>query len=112
MGDRGQIKIGGVYLYTHWCGSSLKNILQTALKKRWRWADGEYLTRIIFECMIDEERNTETGYGIGTITHIDLNSPLLEIDVSNQKVIEEGWGEPNSKNKEWSFEEFIKREFD
>ena len=118
MGDRGQIKIGGVYLYTHWGGSSLKGILQTALKKKWRWNDEEYLARIIFECMIEEERGTETGYGIGIAMHEDINNPLLEVDVKNQKVIEGktvwDYGDEMKemkKSKEWSFEDFTKHKF-
>ena len=98
MGERGQIlmKNSNVYLYTHWSGHRLKEIIKEALSKKWRWSDEEYLTRIIFEVMIDKERNTETGFGIGTVEHSDLNYPLVVIDVKNQKVGKK------------SFEEFIK----
>jgi len=105
MGERGQILIKdtGVYLYTHWNGYGLKSILQKALKKKWRWNDTIYLTRIIFEVMIGEERGTETGFGIGTKMQLDLNYDLLEIDIINQKVSE--------FNQEWTFDEFIKAKF-
>lgn len=116
MGDRGQIKIGGVYLYTHWGGYNIKNILQRALNKRWRWDDEEYLARIIFESMIERERGTETGYGIGTAMHGDLNHPLLEVDTKRQRVIERKtvWDYEEKIEKpleitEWSFEDFIKQ---
>lgn len=36
MGERGQIFFvdSGVYLYTHWKGDTIKNLLKEALKKR------------------------------------------------------------------------------
>lgn len=102
MGERGQVKIGKVFLYTHWGGHKLKKIVKSALSKRWRWNDEEYLTRIIFDEMIKDEIGTETGYGIGTTKHTDLNYPLLEVDVIGQVVREE--------KKKWPFEEFIKIE--
>jgi hypothetical protein len=77
MGDRGNIVVrdqwlrdGGpgeaVFLYSHWGGMELPEVLRRALDKRWRWDDGSYLARIIFEEMIDGDRGGETGYGIGT----------------------------------------------
>lgn len=103
MGEREQIKVGNIYLYTHWEGYKLKNILKEALQKRWRWTDEEYLLRIIFEVMIQKEQGTETGYGISNIEHTDLNYPLLEIDVDNQIIKEE--------SNKWTFEDFIKSNF-
>ena len=104
MGERGQIKIDKVYLYTHWRGFALKEILAEALSKKWRWSDKEYLTRIIFDVMTKNERDTETGYGIGTNMHFDLGYPLLVVDVDN-KIVQEG-------NQKWSFEDFIKQKWD
>lgn len=102
MGDRGQILIEdtGVYLYTHWGGYQLKNMLQEALKKQWRWGDAEYLTRIIFDVMTKDAHDEETGFGIGNLEHSDLNHPLLIVDVKNQKI--------KDGTKEWNFEDFIK----
>lgn len=103
MGDRGQIKVGGVYLYTHYGGSELKQTLQEALKRKQRWQDEEYLTRIIFSEMIKNEVMEETGYGIGTKMHFDLNSDLIEVDVANQKV--------KLGSKVYSFEKFTTTKF-
>ena len=74
MGERGQILIKdtGVYLYTHWTGYRLKNILQESLSKKWRWNDEDYLTRIIFDVMKDGDTTGETGYGIGGKKHTYL----------------------------------------
>lgn len=106
MGERGQILIKdtGVYLYTHWTGYRLKNILQESLSKKWRWNDEDYLTRIIFDVMTKEEHGTDTGYGIGSTQKSDLNYPLLIVDVKNQMVFEE--------LKLWSFENFLKEKFE
>jgi len=108
MGERGQIfiKDTGVYLYTHWGGYELKETLQKALAKNWRWGDEEYLARVIFSVMIEDEVNEETGYGIGTQIHGDLNHPLLIVDV-NEKTITEDTEEP----KTWTFKEFVKEDF-
>lgn len=117
MGERGQILIrdSGVYLYTHWGGDVLKQILQEALKKRWRWNDEEYLTRIIFDVMVGEGQGEETGLGIGTKIHGDLGYPLLIVDVENKKVEEKHFDyvkeEVTKTIKEWTFEEFIEEEF-
>ena len=102
MGERGQIlmKKSGVYLYTHWNGYSLKESLQRALKKKWRWDDEEYLTRIIFCEMVKDELMEETGFGIGTLEHVDLNHQLLIVDVKKQII--------RVDEKEWTFKEFCK----
>jgi hypothetical protein len=104
MGEQGQIKIGGVYLYTHWCGDTLKETLKAALSKRWRWQDESYLARIIFCEMMKGDEEGETGFGITTYKVSDLDWPLLIVDIKNQKVIEE----TDEGNKTWSFEDFIK----
>jgi len=103
MGDRGNIKVGKVYLYTHWGGSNLKTVLKKALSRKQRWNDEAYLTRIIFcEMIIEEEQglNEETGFGISTKIQ-DNENPILEVDVEHQEIKENG----EIIN---SFEEFIK----
>lgn len=84
MGDRGNIAVhfhdgATVYLYTHWRGYQVEDILRTALRKRWRWSDAPYLTRIIFEELVaDNERGSETGYGIAP--HLQDNEyPVLHV---------------------------------
>ena len=87
MGDRGQVHIKntGVFLYTHWGATELIQQVHTALSKKWRWDDDEYLTRIIFDVMIGNEQGSETGYGIGNEQHGDVWR-LVEIDCSKQTV--------------------------
>ena len=99
MGDRGNIKVGKVYLYTHWSGSYIKEILKKALSREQRWNDESYLTRIIFCEMLEGDIDGETGFGISTEI-VDNEYPILEVDVENQEV--------KCNGNVWSFEEFIK----
>ena len=101
MGDRGNIKVGKVYLYTHWRGSFIKQILQKALRRKARWNDEAYLTRIIFEEMIGIDTGSETGFGISTKIQ-DNEHPILEVDCENQKI--------KCDDESWTFEEFISLE--
>ncbi len=69
MGDRGQVKITGVYLYTHWGATELIKDIKKALGRKQRWDDQEYLARIIFDVMIGNEQGKETGFGISNEQH-------------------------------------------
>jgi hypothetical protein len=72
MGDRGYVCIrdgnanAPLYLYTHWRGSDLPDVVRKALAKRERWTDPTYLARIVFCEMLDGDCST-TGFGIGTV---------------------------------------------
>lgn len=105
MGDRGQIKIGKVYLYTHWGACELIQNLKDALAKRWRWDDHEYLTRIIYDEMVGDMFGTETGYGIGTEKHGDIWR-FIEVTEDNRVIVED-YG---VREFEGTFEEFLKWE--
>ena len=114
MGDRGNIKVGGVYLYTHWCGSQIKTILKKALKRKLRLKDEAYLTRIIFCEMLkagQESLDGETGFGI-SISIQDNEHNILEVDCKNQKISELKQDFENKTDKrkvlhEWTFKQFI-----
>lgn len=104
MGDRANVLVkedsedNGVYLYTHWNGTELPTILQDALKKRWRWDDCAYLTRIIFDEMTKDDHGEETGYGISSILG-DGDDRILKVNVIEQTV--------KMGEREWTFEEYI-----
>ena len=77
MGCRGQVLIEseGVYLYTHWGADTLLDDVLRAVnspKGQSRRTDGEYLARIIFCEMVKDDIDGETGYGIGTQEHGDI----------------------------------------
>jgi hypothetical protein len=103
MEARCQVKITeyenepSVYLYSHWGADSIEDDVKDALKRRWRWSDYEYLTRIIYDVMVGDESGTETGYGISTSEHGDIEK-LVEI-LPGQKV--------RIGKQEWTFEEYI-----
>lgn len=72
MGDRGNIIVkdddSTVYLYSHWSGSDLPDVLKKSLERgKGRWDDGSYLTRIIFCDMVAGHEKGETGFGISSV---------------------------------------------
>src|SRR3990172_3219388 len=95
MGDRANVFVpqnspndvdGGIFLYTHWGGSTLPLVVRDALKRgESRWDDEPYLTRIIFSEMIKENVRELTGYGISTYVP-DNEHPIIEVDSSKQTV--------------------------
>jgi len=102
MGDRGNIVVDGIWFYTHWAGSDIKKILQTALKRKQRWSDSPYLARIIFSEMIKDDVDSETGYGL-SLDMCDNENPILYVDVEKKTVKE--------NNTVWTFEQFINQIF-
>ena len=74
-----------IYLYTQWGGSQIAFVLQTALKRRARWDDAPYLTRIIFDALTDGRQGQETGFGISTKI-CDNDNPGLLVDVTSEIV--------------------------
>ena len=87
MGNRGQvlIKDESIYLYTHWQGSNLINIVREALSRKQCWDDPEYLARIVFSTMTKGYEDEETGFGIGNKQHGDINF-LIELDCATQQI--------------------------
>lgn len=84
MGMRAQVLIEdtGVYLYTHWGSETLPDVVKKTIAKGWRLNDPEYFTRILFEAMLENEsaRGSETGFGIGTAEHGDLEYPAIKVN--------------------------------
>lgn len=108
MGDRGQVLIEdtGIYLYTHWGATGLPEVVRQAIARYQRWSDVEYLTRIIFSEMIQDDVLGETGYGIGNEQHGDVWR-LISINVKKQTVtIKDG----NILGLSCSFKEFISKD--
>jgi len=112
MGDRSNVRViddtdstQSVYLYTHWGGVELLNTVRCALSRRWRWNDGAYLTRIIFDVMKEDATSDETGFGISN--HIcDYEYPIIVVNPAKKAVVL-----TNTRGKELcpplTFEEFI-----
>lgn len=78
MGDRANVVVRdnwpdeqgekeAVFLYSHWGGTELPEVLRQALVRgEERWSDGSYLARIIFAEMIKGDPEGSTGFGIST----------------------------------------------
>lgn len=104
MGDRANIlvkeseKDSGVFLYTHWKGSTLPIVLKRALSKKWRWYDSPYLTRVIFDEMADGSHGEELGFGISSFCQ-DGRDRILELNCEEQTV--------SYKETIWSFQEYV-----
>lgn len=89
MGDRGNIHINqplvghesgeaSIYLYTHWSGSIICQVLAKALNEnRDAWDNPDYLTRMIFNELQGDDRSNK-GFGIATY-EIDPNHPTPEV---------------------------------
>jgi hypothetical protein len=115
MGDRATICVKGngseVYLYTHWGGYRIKEIVANALSKRERWSDTTYLTRIIFDSMTELEGGTE-GYGISSVPCEGL---AITVNTDDKTVITEFKdisSQPAGARTPWySFDEFIEEFF-
>lgn len=95
MGDRANVYVkdfnegSGTYLYSHWGGTELPQIVQTVLAKRARWDDNPYLARMIFCEMVKDEVDGETGYGISASVG-DGDSRVLVVDPNTQTLWREG----------------------
>ena len=114
MGCRGTIEIWNnaaapkseerpVVLYTHWGAKRMLNDLITTLKKKKRWNDTAYLSRMIFCEMMGDYTHGSTGYGILTDNVGDAEEEIV-VDIDRQEVIRKRIGHDN----QWfTFEELI-----
>lgn len=117
MGDRGHIIIEQrgenepVVLYSHWGASGLPSLLAHALEPKKRWADHEYLARIIFD-ELSADANEFTGCGIGTSIHGDTWR-VINVDPNKEEITFEtghGYREDPRGGQTFSFEKFVANE--
>ena len=111
MGDRANILVkdgpSQVYLYTHWSGQELPEILRQALiRGRNRWDDGQYLARIIFCEMVQGDILGESGYGISSKVQ-DGDDRILEVNTVTQTVRIATRSKRFGKFTEFSFADYI-----
>lgn len=116
MGDRGNVLIkdkweDGVFLYTHWGGYELPQLVQEVLRRNERWEDSSYLARMVFSRMIRDYVDTTTGFGIST--HMPDNEyPVIVLVPAEQRVLyitEDAARQKDISNPlvSWTMEEFI-----
>ena len=91
MGDRANIGIKYstgevVYLYTHWLGSEVEDIVKEAIEEGRRLTDEGYFARILFSKMLSrghEGLEGETGFGIAPyMMDQDWSNPVVMVDFS------------------------------
>lgn len=90
MGDRNNIKItystgSSVYLYGHWIGDQLREIVANAWEHSGRVTDESYFARVLFSRMLvsggTRDIDSETGYGIAPYPpDQDANNKMVHID--------------------------------
>jgi hypothetical protein len=90
MGDRNNIKItystgDSVYLYGHWIGDQLRDIVGSAVDNGERVTDESYFARILFCKMVTsgglEDIHNATGYGIAPYpVDQDTNNKMVHVD--------------------------------
>ena len=92
MGDRNNIKItyhagDSIYLYGHWIGDEIREIVANAVETSGRVEDESYFARVLF-CSMDAESDDlrgETGYGIAPYqVDQDANNKMVHIDYSTK----------------------------
>ena len=92
MGDRNNIKItyhtgDSIYLYGHWIGDEIREIVANAVETSGRVEDESYFARVLFCAMVAESDDLrgETGYGIAPYPpDQDANNKMVHIDYSTK----------------------------
>ena len=114
MGCRGTIEIWEcaaapkseerpVVLYTHWGAYEMIFDVINVLKKKERWNDPAYLSRMIFSEMIKNDINGTTGFGIMTDNALDTEHEVV-VDIDRQEVV---WKRNGRDNITYTFTELI-----
>lgn len=129
MGDRGNIffvdqrdedegTCEGIYMYAHWAGYDLPQILQDGLKRgENRWDDPQYLPRILFCEMVKDDIEGERGYGLSTVL-CDNEHAILRVDPYRQRIdfVRAGTEKNRYPYKDadygWTFEEYVNADID
>jgi hypothetical protein len=98
MSECAQVKVGDVYIYTHWGALRLPYNMANGLvrsRSRWNLGDAEYIARQISEAMAVDKAQPDI------IKEPMTDAWTLEVDVGKKTVKDLDTG------KSWSFEEFI-----
>ena len=103
-GDAPKSEERPVVLYTHWGAKDMLMNLKTVLKRKKRWSDAPYLSRMIFCKMVEGDERGETGYGIMTCNIGDAEEEIV-VDCDRQEVIVKG----NDNNKTYTFSELAEQ---
>jgi hypothetical protein len=98
MGDRATFVFeqedgNAIYLYGHWAGSGMMEVLCMALlSSKPRWNDENYATRISISQIIGNEWNEETGWGISTyFCDSEHSVPVVNFKTQTVKLLPHSW---------------------
>ena len=86
MGNRNSIKItyrtgDSIYLYGHWIGNDIHDIVKGALWSSDRVTDESYFARVLFSRMIQNDISSDTGFGIAPyVVDHDAGNMMVHID--------------------------------
>ena len=86
MGNRNSIKItyrtgDSIYLYGHWIGNEIHDIVKGALWSSDRVTDESYFARVLFSRMIEKDISSDTGFGIAPyLVDHDAGNMMVHID--------------------------------
>jgi hypothetical protein len=119
VGDRGNIffvdahgkQLGGLYMYSHWAGSTIWKVVRSALERgRERWGDPQYLARIMFCELVRDSVLDDTGYGLGTSIG-DNGHAIVRVDDDDSRVSFHVPGKERSPSDRgtasWSYEQYL-----
>lgn len=116
MGDRANVYLvdsdveHGMYVYTHWSGSELPEMVREALEKaEHRWGDAQYAARIFVSQFFSDIHEEETGGGLSTVMW-DNQHPLIVVHLPLRRVYLAQVGEERSPvpdNFGYTFENFV-----
>lgn len=86
MGDRAVVGFKAsnespiIYLYSHWAGSELDDLVAEALTKAEpRWNDESYATRIVISQLIADDWKSLTGWGISVDNFPYPDYPTIKV---------------------------------
>lgn len=86
MGDRAVVGFKAtpesptIYLYSHWAGSELDDLIAEALvKAQNRWTHDAYATRIVISQLIADDWKSETGWGISVDEFAYPDYPVIKV---------------------------------
>ena len=79
-----------VWLYSHWGETDWEESIATAIwMAKPRWQDTSYAIRIIISQLINDQWDSETGFGIGAVSkpsEFMAWDTTVEIDMVNQQI--------------------------
>lgn len=110
MGDRANIKVyqddgeSAIFLYTHWRGDEIYDVVMTTLLRHDRWEDTAYLTRMLFCELVGDDNAGSNGFGIST-SMCDNEHTIIGVNPERQEITFEG--RDGTVIKEMSFNDFI-----